>query len=59
MQIRILIADDHAVVLEGLTLILEARGVRVVGTSVNGRDASLRAQVCVPMSWSWTSPCRS
>lgn len=40
MAIRVLIADDHAVVREGLRLILQlGMGIDVVGEAANGREA--------------------
>lgn len=40
MPIRILLADDHAIVREGLRTILEAQGdMNVVGEAGNGREA--------------------
>jgi DNA-binding NarL/FixJ family response regulator len=39
MTIRVLLADDHAVLREGLRALLEAEGVQVVGAVSNGRDA--------------------
>lgn len=40
MTIRVLIADDHAVIRDGLRLLLEAHAdIRVVGMAANGRDA--------------------
>jgi DNA-binding NarL/FixJ family response regulator len=36
---RVLIADDHALFRDGLTSLLEARGVDVVGEARNGREA--------------------
>jgi DNA-binding NarL/FixJ family response regulator len=40
MPIRVLLADDHAVVREGLRMILEASGdIRVVGEAADGRAA--------------------
>ena len=49
MKVRILIADDHALVRDGLRMNLEARGdLVVVGNAVNGRDALARALELVP-----------
>ena len=47
--IRALVVDDHDVVREGLTVILEHRcGVRVVGSACNGEQALLSAQTLRP-----------
>lgn len=49
MSLSILIADDHAVVLEGLKMILESQeGMTVVGTAANGRDAIAKAESLRP-----------
>jgi len=40
MAIRVFLADDHAVVRDGLRMVLEARGeITVIGEAGNGRDA--------------------
>jgi DNA-binding NarL/FixJ family response regulator len=39
MALRILIADDHAVVRQGFRALLEREGFEVVGEAVNGQDA--------------------
>ena len=39
MALRILIADDHAVVRQGFRALLEREGFDVVGEAVNGQDA--------------------
>ncbi|MGO9139780.1 MAG: response regulator [Syntrophales bacterium] len=40
MSIRILIADDHQIVLDGLRLLLETKeDIKVVGEAVHGREA--------------------
>jgi DNA-binding NarL/FixJ family response regulator len=39
MSINVLLADDHAVVRDGLKLLLEAQNIKVVGEASNGRDA--------------------
>ena len=49
MPVRILIADDHAVVREGLRMILESLDeMTVVGEAVNGRDAIEKAAALKP-----------
>jgi DNA-binding NarL/FixJ family response regulator len=49
MSIRILIADDHAVVREGLRMILEAMAdMTVVGEALDGRDAIEKAETLKP-----------
>lgn len=48
MSITVFLADDHAVVRDGLRLLLEAQGdIKVVGEAANGRDAVQQvAQLC-------------
>jgi DNA-binding NarL/FixJ family response regulator len=49
MTIRVLLADDHAVVREGLRLLLEGQGdLRVVGEAANGLQAVRQAQTLKP-----------
>jgi DNA-binding NarL/FixJ family response regulator len=49
MPVRILIADDHALVRDGLRMNLEARGdFVVVGAAGNGREALAQALALVP-----------
>jgi DNA-binding NarL/FixJ family response regulator len=38
-SLRVLVADDHLVFLEGMHAVLEARGLQVVGKAANGADA--------------------
>jgi DNA-binding NarL/FixJ family response regulator len=40
---RVLLADDHAMVREGLRAVLERAGIHVVGEAANGRDAVAEA----------------
>ena len=52
MSIRIVIVDDHAVLREGLKVILENNGMSVVGEAENGAEAmqvarKVRPQVVV------------
>jgi len=48
-NIRILIADDHAIVREGLrTLIMAKPGLELVGEAVDGNEAVLLAQTLQP-----------
>jgi DNA-binding NarL/FixJ family response regulator len=48
-MIRVLLADDHAVVRDGLRALLEAQpGIEVVGDVANGREAVRAAQTLLP-----------
>ena len=48
MPIRILLADDHLVVREGLRSLLEAAGFKVVGEARDGREALKLARMLEP-----------
>ncbi len=49
MTIRVFLADDHAVVRDGLRLLLETQpDIDVVGEAANGREAVLQAQLQCP-----------
>lgn len=39
MQLKVLIADDHAIIREGLRSLLESRGIQVMDIAKNGREA--------------------
>src|SRR5258705_11071609 len=39
MGTRVLLADDHAIVRQGLRLLLQREGFEVVGEAVNGQEA--------------------
>ncbi|HEU0201309.1 MAG TPA: response regulator transcription factor [Burkholderiaceae bacterium] len=43
MSLRVLLADDHAVMRDGLQALLQAAGAEVVAAVANGRDAVRRA----------------
>jgi DNA-binding NarL/FixJ family response regulator len=49
MTIKVLIADDHTVVREGIRMILAAQGeTSVVGEAHNGREAVAKAEALLP-----------
>ncbi|MBL0174143.1 MAG: response regulator transcription factor [Ignavibacteria bacterium] len=49
MPIRVILADDHAVVLDGLRVLLESQGdISVVGTASDGRTAVALARELLP-----------
>ena len=48
MPIRILLADDHQIVRQGLKALLEQDGFKVVGEAGNGHEATKLAQELVP-----------
>jgi DNA-binding NarL/FixJ family response regulator len=49
MTIAVFLADDHAVVRDGLRLLLEAQpNITVVGDAANGRDAVRQARILKP-----------
>ncbi|MBP8864540.1 MAG: PAS domain S-box protein [Anaerolineae bacterium] len=45
---RVLLADDHQLFVEGLRTLLVARGVQVVGVAHNGLEAQVQARVLAP-----------
>ncbi|MCG2722305.1 MAG: response regulator transcription factor [Thermodesulfovibrionales bacterium] len=49
MSIKVFLADDHAIVRDGLRLILESQGIDVVGEAANGRQAVLEAKKLCPV----------
>ena len=50
--IRILLADDHAVVRQGFKMILAAQpDMEIVGEAGNGREAVELAETSSPTSW--------
>ena len=48
MPLRILLADDHHIVRQGLRVLLEREGLQVVGEATNGQEAVRLAQTHKP-----------
>lgn len=48
MRIRIVLADDHVLVRQGLRSLLEREGLLVVGEAANGREAVQQVQALQP-----------
>jgi DNA-binding NarL/FixJ family response regulator len=48
MTIKVLLADDHAVMREGLSALLTASGIQVIGTVSTGREAVKMARETAP-----------
>jgi DNA-binding NarL/FixJ family response regulator len=48
MPLRILLADDHHIVRQGLRMLLEREGFEIVAEATNGRDAVRLAQTLGP-----------
>lgn len=48
MKVRVLLADDHALVRQGLRALLEREGLEVVGEAAHGRDAIRLASSLTP-----------
>ncbi|MCG8636531.1 MAG: response regulator transcription factor [Desulfobacterales bacterium] len=43
MQVKVIIADDHAIIREGLKNLLETKGIKVLDIAQNGREAVEKA----------------
>ena len=57
-RLRVLLAEDHAIVREGLRALLDAQpDMEVVGEAADGREALDAAKALGPTWWSWTSRC--
>src|SRR5206468_2885950 len=48
MKLRVLLADDHPIVREGIKAVLERQGFKVVGDASDGREAVRLAQELRP-----------
>jgi DNA-binding NarL/FixJ family response regulator len=48
MAVRVLLVDDHALLLEGLRNLLEAHGIEVAAVASNGREAATQAKALRP-----------
>jgi DNA-binding NarL/FixJ family response regulator len=46
--VRVLLVDDHALLLEGLQSLLEAHGIEVAGVARDGREAATQAKALRP-----------
>jgi DNA-binding NarL/FixJ family response regulator len=58
IPVRILLADDHTVMRNGLRLLLERQPhLQVVGEAADGRQAVALSETPIRMWSSWTSPC--
>ena len=58
-KLRVLLADDHAVVREGLRSLIDAQpDLEVVGEASDGYPRADRPRNSSRTWWSWTSPCR-
>ena len=58
-KVRILLADDHALVRQGVRLILEAQpDLTVVAEAADGAEASIGSATPRWISRCWTSRCR-
>ncbi|MEJ7704083.1 MAG: hypothetical protein WKF47_10590 [Geodermatophilaceae bacterium] len=56
--LRVLIAEDEALIRLDLKEMLEEEGYAVVGEAADGRARSSSPSSCVPIWSSWTSRCR-
>ena len=57
-RIRVLLADDHAVVRKGISMLLNAEpALEVVGEASDGLEAVALTEQLLPTWWSWTSVC--
>ncbi len=58
--IRLLLAEDHALVRAGIrSLLVSVPGITVVGEAGDGREALAILERTRPTSRSWTSRCRA
>ena len=48
MQLNVIIADDHAIIREGLKSLLETKGIKVLDIAKNGREAVEKAVALEP-----------
>ncbi len=48
MQLKVIIADDHAIIREGLKSLLEKKGIKVLDIAKNGREAVEKAIALKP-----------
>ena len=48
MKMKLMLADDHSLFLEGLQYLLETYGIEVAGVAKNGREALEKARILKP-----------
>ena len=48
MQLKLMLVDDHLLLMEGLQYLLETNGFQVIGKARNGREAVIKARVLYP-----------
>lgn len=48
MTMKLMLADDHSLFLEGLQYLLETHGIEVAGTAKNGEEALVKARILKP-----------
>ena len=59
MPIRVMLADDHELVRQGLKALLEREGFAVVGEASDGQEAVRLVPMSAPMSPFSISACRT
>ena len=59
-RLRVLLAEDHAIVREGLWALLDAQpDMEVIGEAADGRESLAASRSLGRTWWSWTARCPS